>query len=77
MILGEGLVMSVAGIAVGLGASAAATQVLAKLLFGIKPGDPVTFLAVSLALVLVALAASFFPARRAAKADPLLAMRGD
>jgi ABC-type lipoprotein release transport system permease subunit len=37
----------------------------------------VTFLAVSLALVLVALAASFFPARRAAKADPLLAMRGD
>jgi predicted permease len=77
MILGEGLVMSVAGIAVGLGASAAATQVLAKLLFGIKPGDPVTFLAVSLALVIVALAASFFPARRAAKADPLLAMRGD
>jgi putative ABC transport system permease protein len=77
MILGEGLVMSIAGIVVGLGASAATTQVLTKLLFDIKPGDPVTFVAVSLALVAVALAASFFPARRAAKADPLVAMRGD
>jgi predicted permease len=77
MILGEGLVMSVAGIVVGLGASAAATKVLAKLLFGITPGDPLTFVAVSVALVAVALAASFFPARRAAKADPLVAMRGD
>ena len=77
MILGEGLVMSGAGIVVGLGASAAATQVLTKLLFGVKPGDPVTFVAVSFALVAVALAASYFPARRAAKADPLVAMRGD
>lgn len=77
MILGEGLVMSVAGITVGLGASAAATQVLTKLLFGITPGDPVTFVAVSVALVAVALAASYLPARRAAKADPLVAMRGD
>jgi putative ABC transport system permease protein len=77
MILGEGLVMSVAGIVVGLGASAAATQVLTKLLFGITPGDPVTFVAVSVALVAVALAASYVPARRAAKADPLVAMRGD
>jgi len=77
MILGEGLVMSIAGITVGLGASAAATQVLTKLLFGITPGDPVTFVAVSLALVAVALAASYLPARRAAKADPLVAMRGD
>jgi putative ABC transport system permease protein len=77
MILGEGLVMSGAGVAVGLAASAGATQVLSKLLFGIKPSDPVTFVAVSLALVTVALAASYFPARRAAKADPLVAMRGD
>jgi predicted permease len=77
MILGEGLTMSIAGIVVGLAASAAATQVLTKLLFGIKPSDPVTFVAVSVALVAVALAASFFPARRAAKADPLVAMRGD
>ena len=77
MILGEGLVMSVAGIVVGLAASTAATQVLSKLLFGITPGDPVTFVAVSVALVAVALAASYVPARRAAKADPLVAMRGD
>jgi putative ABC transport system permease protein len=48
-----------------------------KLLFGIKPGDPITFAAVSVALVTVALAASWLPARRASRADPLVAMRGD
>jgi predicted permease len=77
MILGEGLVMSGAGVVVGLAASAGASQVLSTLLFGIKPSDPVTFVAVTVALVAVALAASYFPARKAAKADPLVAMRGD
>ena len=77
MILGEGLIISVAGTVVGLIASTSATKVLATLLFGVTPSDPVTFVAVPAALLVVALAASYFPARRAARADPLAAMRGD
>ena len=77
MILGEGLAMSLAGVGLGLAASFAATEVLKSLLFGVKPSDPVTFVAVAGVLVFVALAASYFPARRASKADPLVAMRGD
>lgn len=77
MILRESLMMSAAGIVIGLMVSAAATRVLEKLLFGITPGDPVTFGLVSVALVVVALAAGYLPARRASQADPLVAMRGD
>jgi predicted permease len=77
MILGEGLMMSLIGVALGLIASLAAADILSSLLYGVAPSDPVTFASVAAALVLVALAASYLPARRAAKADPLVAMRGD
>jgi putative ABC transport system permease protein len=77
MIIGEGLAMSMIGVVVGLVASAGLTRVLASLLFGVQPSDPVTFIAVAVALVIVAITASYLPARRAARADPLVAMRGD
>jgi putative ABC transport system permease protein len=77
MIIGEGLAMSMIGVVVGLVISAGLTRVLASLLFGVQPNDPVTFIAVAIALVVVAITASYLPARRAARADPLIAMRGD
>jgi putative ABC transport system permease protein len=77
MIIGEGLAMSMIGVVVGLVASAGLTRVLGSLLFGVQPSDPATFIAVAAALVIVAITASYLPARRAARADPLVAMRGD
>ena len=53
----------------------AATRILATLLYGVSPTDPLTFLAVGLVLVAVAALACFIPARRAARVDPLIAMR--
>ena len=66
-----------AGIGVTLGAAAAygLTRLLAGLLFGVKAGDPLTFSTVSLALVAVAMLASFIPARRATRIDPIVALR--
>jgi predicted permease len=64
-----------AGVAVGLAASFAVTRLLSKLLYGVSPADPLTFLAVVLSLCLIALFAVYFPARRAARTDPTVALR--
>ena len=63
------------GIAAGCVAALAAAPLLAKMLYGVSPRDPVTFLCVALLMMLVALAASYIPARRATRIDPLLAVR--
>jgi putative ABC transport system permease protein len=69
--------MSLAGIGIALGvaASLALSSVLQSLLFDVKPTDPVTYLAAALVFALVALLACYIPARRAAKVDPLVALR--
>jgi putative ABC transport system permease protein len=67
--------IAIAGIALGLIGAAATVRLLANMLFGIPPQDAVTFVAVSTALLLVCLAATYFPARRATKVDPLIALR--
>jgi predicted permease len=71
LILGNGAKMALIGVAVGIAASLSLTWLMAKLLFGVSAYDPLTFLAVACLLILVALAASYIPARRAMWVDPI------
>jgi putative ABC transport system permease protein len=71
----QGFGLSVAGIVVGIAAGLALTRVLKDMLFGVSATDPATFAGVSILFVLVALLASYIPARRAAKVDPMVALR--
>ena len=75
LVLGEGVRLAVAGIFVGLAGAIVATPLVAKMLYGVGPRDPVTFACVAVLMVAVALAASYLPARRATKVDPLIALR--
>lgn len=77
LILKQGMILAGAGITLGLAGAAAATRLLTSFLFEVKPGDPLTYLAVAALLSVVVMAASYFPARRATKVDPLVALRGD
>jgi predicted permease len=77
MVLGQGLALTIVGVAVGLGAAFLLTRVIASLLFGVGALDPLTYGAVAAVLLGVAALASYVPARRAARVDPLLAMRAE
>jgi putative ABC transport system permease protein len=75
IIVGEGLRLAIIGVVVGLAAAFALTRLLHTFLFGISAYDPLTFAGVSVLLTAVALAASYFPARRATLVDPMIALR--
>ena len=75
LVLRQGLRMAVAGVFAGLVLSVAMTRFLASLLFGVTPTDPITLTCVALLMFLVALAASYLPARRAMRADPMVTLR--
>ncbi len=75
LVLREGLTLVGGGIAAGLMVAAAVTRLLASFLYGVSPLDATTFAAIPLVLALVALLASYLPARRAAKVDPMIALR--
>jgi len=78
MVIGEGLRLAIAGVVVGAAASLGLTRIVlgySRLLYGVEPGDPLTFAAVATGLTLVALLACFVPARRAMKVDPIVALR--
>ena len=73
--VGHGLKLLLAGIVLGLGAAFMLTRVMSTLLFGVTPTDPLTFTAISVVLLVVGLVASYIPARRATKVDPIIALR--
>lgn len=77
MVLGQGLKLVLVGVAVGLVTALAVTRVLSNLLFGVTTTDPPVFLIVPLLLVVVAILASYFPARNALKVDPINALRNE
>jgi predicted permease len=71
----EGMKPTLLGVAIGVGGALALGRVLSGLIFGVKPSDPITFGAVTVLLALIALLASFIPAYRATKVDPMVALR--
>jgi ABC-type antimicrobial peptide transport system permease subunit len=75
LVLRQSFMLAGVGVAVGLVGSLALTRFIASLLFNVRANDPMTFLTVALSLAGVALLASFIPARRATKVDPMVALR--
>ncbi len=75
LILKRGVALALIGLAVGIAGAFALTRLLATLLFGVKPVDVLTFAAVSIGVIVVAVIACYIPARRATKVDPLVALR--
>jgi len=77
MIVVRAVLLAATGVALGLLGARALTRLLDSLLFGVTPTDPMTFAGVAAALVVVAIAASALPARRATRVDPIIALRSE
>jgi len=77
MVLAHGLRLVAVGVVLGLAGALALTRFLAGQLYGVRPTDPLTFVAVTALLALVALAATWLPARRAARVNPMVALRAE
>jgi putative ABC transport system permease protein len=77
LVIGQGMRLALLGAALGLAGAAAATRGLVGLVKGIEPNDPLTFIAVTVVLLIAALAAAYLPARRAAHVDPMTALRAE
>jgi ABC-type antimicrobial peptide transport system permease subunit len=75
LVLGQGLRLAVAGVAIGIVAALALSRVVASLLYGVSATDLATFAGVPVALALIAMLATLVPARRATRVDPVVAMR--
>lgn len=77
LVLKKGLTLAFAGVVLGFGAALWLTRLVASLLFGVRPNDMVTFIAVAMVTVIAALLACYLPARRATRVDPLVALRSE
>ena len=77
MVLGQTVSTLAVGMTVGVAGALIATRLMGSLLFGIRPTDPLTFSSMAALLAAVALVASYIPARRAAKVDPVVALRNE
>ena len=77
MVVGQAMLLSLAGVAIGAVGAALLTSLMADLLFGVKPLDPLTFGVVATGLTAVALLASYLPGRRATRVDPVIALRAE
>jgi ABC-type antimicrobial peptide transport system permease subunit len=75
LVLKQGVALVSTGAVIGLGVAFGVTRIIASSLFGVTPVDPITFVATSALLIVVSLAASYLPARRATKVNPLIALR--
>jgi putative ABC transport system permease protein len=75
LIVGKGMALALLGVAIGLGASYALTRLMKDFLFGVTATDPLTFGLIAALLIVVALLACWIPARRAARVDPIIALR--
>jgi predicted permease len=77
MVLRQGMVLALLGVVMGIGTAFGMTRLMSALLHGVSPVDPLTYSLVALTLVGVAVLASYFPARRAARVDPMVALRAE
>ena len=75
LVLGQTLTLVAAGATIGITGGLIVTRMVTNLLYGVSAGDPVTFVGMPLLLLLVALLASYLPARRATKIDPMISLR--
>jgi putative ABC transport system permease protein len=77
LVLGQSLKLVLTGLVLGVAASLALTHLMAGFLYGVTATDPLTFIAVGLLLIAVGVVAGYFPARRAARVDPMVALRSE